>query len=74
MVSPLVEYMTAKGFGKIGELADHLGLERSYVSRLLSGDRHPGLDVALHIQRKTGGRVKVTAWAARPRRRTRVAS
>jgi transcriptional regulator with XRE-family HTH domain len=37
-----------------GKLARRLGVSRSYVSLLTSGDRQPALDLALRIQKETG--------------------
>lgn len=52
----LAAYLVAgKRTGKTQQwLADQLGVERSYISRLASGDRQPALDLALRISELTG--------------------
>jgi len=44
------------------EMAEYLGWDETYVSRLLTGGRLPGLDNALHLERKTG--IPVEVWAS----------
>lgn len=43
--------------------ADRLGISRSYLSDILNGNKRPGLDLALDIERETGGVVTVKSWA-----------
>lgn len=44
------------------EAAEYLGWDETYVSRLLSGTRVPGLDNAIHLERMTG--IPVEVWAS----------
>lgn len=44
------------------EMAEYLGWDETYVSRILTGARVPGLDNALHLERKTG--IPVEVWAS----------
>lgn len=44
------------------EMANHLGVNRSYVNRLESGVRVPGRDLAVTIEREFG--IEVAAWSA----------
>ena len=48
------------------DLATRIGASQGYVSRLLSGKRAPGLDVAFAIERETNGYVAAKDWAAGP--------
>lgn len=44
------------------EAAEYLGWDETYVSKLLSGARVPGLDNAIHLERMTG--IPVERWAS----------
>lgn len=44
------------------EAAEYLGWDETYVSRLLTGGRVPGLDNAIHLERMTG--IPVEVWAS----------
>lgn len=47
---------------KQAELADELGISRGYMSELASGDKSPGRELAVKIERITGGAVPVASW------------
>ena len=42
--------------------ADQLQITRSYLSDLLNGNKVPSLDLAVRIQRATGGAVPADCW------------
>lgn len=44
------------------ELAEAIGVTQPYVSRLVSGERGPGLAVALAIEKFTRGAVPAVSW------------
>ena len=44
------------------EAAEYLGWDETYVSRILTGARVPGLDNAIHLERMTG--IPVEVWAS----------
>lgn len=46
--------------------AERLGIARSYLSDLLNGNKVPSLDLAVRIQRATGGAVPADSWIALP--------
>jgi len=42
--------------------AGRLGISRAYLSMLTSGQKTPGLDLAVRIERATGGAVTAASW------------
>lgn len=42
--------------------ADRLGVSRSYLSDILNGNKTPSLDLAVRIERLTGGAVPASSW------------
>lgn len=44
------------------EAAEYFGWHETYVSQLVNGQRVPGLDNAVHLERLTG--IPVEAWAS----------
>ncbi len=44
------------------ELARRLNVDPSIVSRLLNGQMRPSLDLAVRIERLTGGRIVASSW------------
>lgn len=44
------------------EAAERLGISRSYVDMIRSGDRSPGLVTAYRIERLTDGAITMQAW------------
>lgn len=56
----LADWMQRRGFNQ-SEAARYFGCHRSLVSLLLNGDRTPGLESALAIERLTG--IPVEAWS-----------
>jgi len=46
------------------DLARRLGISRPYLSLLELGKRVPSLDLAIRIDRETGGAVPVGSWIA----------
>jgi len=57
----LKDWMHRRRFMQM-EMADYLGWDETYVSRILTGARVPGLDNAIHLERKTG--IPVEVWAS----------
>jgi transcriptional regulator with XRE-family HTH domain len=62
--NPLRRYIK-EGHATRKQIADAAGLDFSYLCRLVSGSRRPGIDTAAAIERATGGAVPVAAWASR---------
>jgi transcriptional regulator with XRE-family HTH domain len=56
----LRDWKRRRGFKSLAETADYLQMDNTTVSKLLSGDRVPGLKVALHLERETG--IPVGFW------------
>jgi transcriptional regulator with XRE-family HTH domain len=48
-----------------GVWAERLGISRSYLSLLETGAKTPSLDLAVRIERETGGAVPAASWVAR---------
>jgi len=46
----------------VQEGAEFLGISKSYMSMLESGDRKPSREKAIHIQSKTNGQVPFQDW------------
>lgn len=44
------------------DFAPKVRADRAQIHRLLSGERRPGLDLALRIDEKTGGAVPAASW------------
>jgi len=44
-------------------LAEHLGVDRSFVHKLRSGARRPSIRIAAKIETWTGGKVKAATFA-----------
>jgi len=44
------------------DVAQKLGVSQAYLSQLLSGQRRPSLELAVHIEQMTGGAVPATSW------------
>ena len=59
----LGRWMTATQIGA-AQVAEDLGIARSYVYGLRSGDMKPGLELAVVIEIYTGGAVKPVDWIA----------
>jgi len=47
---------------KQSDLATRLGISRGYMSELVSGDKSPGRELAVKIERATRGGVPVQSW------------
>lgn len=75
MKNPLAPYFAETGTSP-ADLARKLGVAASTVGRWASGKRCPGINEAFRIQEATGGKVLVSQWRTRkkrkPRRATRV--
>lgn len=67
-MTPLTEYMKSeRAAGKNqAKVAARLGISRSYLSEIASGAKKPSLDVAVRIERETGGAVPATSWIDLP--------
>lgn len=63
--SPLGKYLKRTGLSR-RQFARVSGLEFSYISRLATGARTPGMDAAVKIQKATGGKVPLKAWRRFP--------
>ena len=48
------------------KLSEALGISRSHMSLLVSGERKPGLDLAVAIERATDGAVPASSWVDEP--------
>jgi len=48
------------------DMARELGVSKSYMTELCSGEKTPGLQLALRIQAATGGLVPATSWLRSP--------
>lgn len=42
--------------------ARRLGISAPYLTQILTGAKRPGLELAVAIERETGGAVPATAW------------
>lgn len=42
--------------------AEKLGISKPYLSDLLNGKKQPSLEMAVKIERETGGAVPATSW------------
>lgn len=56
------------------QFAEMVGAHRTQVFRAVRGKRRPGLDLAVLIERVTGGAVPVESWTDVPPSRVRRAS
>jgi len=59
----LKKYFIASGI-KQSDLADRLGISQAFLSQLLNGRRTPSLELAVRIERLTGGAVPAASWVA----------
>jgi transcriptional regulator with XRE-family HTH domain len=57
----LEKWRLAMGY-TIARAAKHLGISKSYMSMLESGERKPSADKRLHIEEKTKGQVTFKDW------------
>lgn len=55
------EFITTSGETR-SAWAARLGISRSYLSDILNGNRKPGLELAVRIERATGGEVPAAIW------------
>lgn len=70
----LGEWLEKHGLSQ-GEFAAKIGSTQSHVSKLISGERDAGRDLAFAIEHETGGAIPANGWGAAPRpRRLRPAS
>jgi transcriptional regulator with XRE-family HTH domain len=54
----------------VNEFGRKLGVSAGVVSRYMTGQRRPSIEIALRIAAETGGKVPVESWAKpRPPRR-----
>jgi len=58
----LAQYLAHSGKTQ-SAFADEVGVHKSVMSRFLSRAARPGRDVAVRIERITGGAVPVAAWS-----------
>jgi transcriptional regulator with XRE-family HTH domain len=54
-------YVTSSGLTQTA-WADRIGVSRSYMSNLLNGKKRPSLEVAVRIERETGGLIPASSW------------
>lgn len=59
------EHMDASGLSRT-EWAKRLGVSKSYLSQLASGQKRPSLDMAVRIERETDGAVRPCDWIEAP--------
>lgn len=48
------------------EWAQRLGITEGYLSRILSGEKKPSLDLAAEIERQTGKAIMAASWSTPP--------
>lgn len=61
----LNEYLESYPAAKTqAEWASEFGVSQSFFSQVLSGQRRPGFDTMVQIERKTRGAVPISSWAA----------
>lgn len=61
----LVDYLAAEGMNR-QEFARRIAVEPSTITRLISGERKPSVELAASIERETGGNVGLQDWAGDP--------
>ncbi len=61
----LAEFISKSGKTR-SAFAEEIGISRSYLSEILSGNRRPSLELAVAIERKTSGAVLASSWIADP--------
>lgn len=59
----LVQYLAAQKITQRA-FASVIGADPSIVSRLVRGQTKPGLELAVRIERETGGAVPASSWVA----------
>lgn len=59
----LAEYLDIKGIPQKA-FAERVGVRQATVSRLASGLGKPSLELAVSIERETGGSVTAASWVA----------
>ena len=64
-MSNLTTFLTETNTSQ-AKLSEALGISRGHMSLLVSGERKPSLDLAVAIERATGGAVPVSSWATDP--------
>jgi len=57
----LAEFITRSGENQAA-WAKRLCVSRSYLSGLVNGNKSPSLDLAVRIERLSGGEVPATSW------------
>ena len=55
----LAQYLEGR---KRAEFAVEVGISSAFLSQILSGDRRPGYETMLKIERVTGGKVDIHSW------------
>lgn len=60
----LKEWLNLKGTSQ-ADAAKALGVDRTTICHLVSGDKNPSLAMALRVQAYTGGAVTVEEWPPR---------
>ena len=59
----LAEFFTRSDAPTKKALADHLGVDKSVVSKILAGDRGVSVEEAFGIEEFTDGAISARAWA-----------
>lgn len=59
------EYILTSGQNRAA-WADKLGVSRSYLSDILNGNKTPSLELAVKIERATGGVILAASWIPDP--------
>jgi DNA-binding transcriptional regulator YdaS (Cro superfamily) len=62
----LSTYLAATGTKQV-DLAARLGIKPAHMSLIVNGDRRPSLDIAVGIERETGGQVPASSWVSSER-------
>lgn len=64
-MSKLREHLEGNGIRQ-ADFAARIGVTQGMVSRLVSGALLPSLELAVKIERDTGGAVPASSWIAQP--------
>lgn len=59
----LIDFIRASGRSQ-AHWAHQFGVSPPFLSEILNGKKRPGLDVAVRIERATGGQVPAASWVS----------
>lgn len=61
-MTKLAEYLSKPGLNQKA-FADKVSSTQATISRIANGKARPGIDLAVRIERETGGEVPVVSWS-----------